>query len=106
MVTSVSRKQRLSGDITSYRVCNTNLDTLSEICAHSSGDGATSLDIPVSSTALYSVRVAAVNDVGEGPFSNEVQVEVVAPGEPLTEYPHYLKRSFLDIPMCHSCKCS
>ena len=70
-----------NGAITSYRVCHTNLGTLSEICAPSSGDGATSLDIPVSSAALYSVRVAAVNDVGEGPFSNEVQIEVVAPGE-------------------------
>ena len=70
-----------NGAITSYQVCHTNLDTLSEICAPSSADGATSLDISVSSAALYSVRVAAVNDVGEGPFSNEVQIEVVAPGK-------------------------
>ena len=71
-----------NGPITSYRVCHTNLNTLSEICTPvSSADGSTTLDIAVSSAALYSVRVAAVNSIGEGPFSNEVQVEVVAPGE-------------------------
>ena len=44
-------------------------------------DDSIALDIAVSSAALYSVRVVAVTDIGEGPFSNEVQVEVAAPGE-------------------------
>ena len=71
-----------NGPITIYRACHTNLNTASEICIPvSSADSSTTLDISVGSAALYSARVAAVNDIGEGPFSNEVQVEVVAPGE-------------------------
>ena len=69
-----------NGAITGYRVCHTNLNTLSKICSPSSGGG-TSLDISVSSGGVYGVQVAGINAVGEGPFSNEVMIEVAEPGK-------------------------
>ena len=68
-----------NGAITGYRVCHTNLDTLSKICSPSSGG--TSLDISVSSGGVYGVQVAGINTVGEGPFSSEVMIEVAEPGK-------------------------
>ena len=68
-----------NGAITGYRVCHTNLNTLSKICSPSSGG--TSLDISVSSGGVYGVQVAGINALGEGPFSNEVMIEVAEPGK-------------------------
>ena len=72
-----------NGAITGYRVCHTNLNTLSKICSPSSGGG-TSLDISVSSGGVYDVQVAGINAVGEGPFSSPVTVDIVAPGKALS----------------------
>ena len=71
-----------NGAITGYRVCHTNLNTLSKICSPSSGG--TSLDISVSSGGVYGVQVAGINTVGEGPFSSPVTVDVVVPGKVLS----------------------
>ena len=62
-----------NGNISGYIVCHTNVETTSEIMCVSTSD--TSLDISVGSAADYSVTVAAVNNEGEGPFSNNVIIE-------------------------------
>ena len=61
-----------NGHISGYIVCHTNVETTSEMCVSTSD---TSLDISVGSAADYSVTVAAVNNEGEGPFSDNVIIE-------------------------------
>ena len=66
-----------NGELTGYKVCHTNLATATELCTTTPD---LSLNISVESVMNYSVRVAAVNNEGVGPYSNEVVVEVIAQG--------------------------
>ena len=74
-----------NGHISGYIVCHTNVETTSEIMCVSTSD--TSLDISVGSAADYSVTVAAVNNEGEGPFSDNVIIEA---GEQGSNYNMYV----------------
>ena len=68
-----------NGELTGYKICHTNLATATELCTTTPD---LSLNISVDSGMNYSVRVAAVNNEGVSPYSNEVVVEVTSQGMP------------------------
>ena len=65
----------LNGDITGYTTCYVISDTNSlEMCVPSGGDR-THVVIDVVPNSTYTIRVAAVNNIGTGPFSTEIVIE-------------------------------
>ena len=75
-----------NGELTGYKVCHTSLATTTELCTTTPD---LSLNISVDSGMNYSVRVAAVNNEGVGPYSNDVVVKVTLQGIYATTSSYY-----------------